>query len=683
MKKRELMELPALPVTEEMIRLAKSDRGRTAQIFSWCGQHGKVKRFREIYIRTLVAGDILKTTVFTREDLIRNITLPRYEVYISLKEGRDITFLPQKGKWSDSRLDNLPIEGTCICFSGTRMEEWDEPGSVEEVNKFLSFRKEAVYDAVVQHQSKLRTMRLRGRHQKEKAQIDQVMEQVPGLPKDWDLWVYRSAHIDDMYLLYHYGDKENRAYCTACGEEVKTKKRVRHGQELRCPACGAKVTALAWRRQKTIEDYRKPAILQEKKDKDGYVLRIFESKIKRWIEDDWKVSIQNSYIGERYRIFLDEKFNVETIYEYALWKHRWENEMRWCRYQGHYYDMMPQEGILYYRNLKKLRKETVLRYMPVEDLLAHNQGIYANLTDMLYGLTHRPELEYLIKQKLYRLAFDLVHRGQPGHQTVDWWQKKPWEALRIDRQQLAMCIRMNISERELNTLQRANDLGIRLTRQQVEWYTNEIGPGMTGEILANGHAEKTMKYIKSLKSQHMTASDYVDYLDELRRLRIPPTKDVLYPKNFRSAHERTSNLVQEQKDQLKRAEIAEKDQMLQELLPDLEEIYLGTKADDYLMVLPSCKEDFNREGRENHNCVGGSYYNKMLGGECTILFLRRKEEPEKAFCTVEMDGARVVQCRAVRNSDPPQEVKDFMEKYSAEIGKRIAKRTQSVLVPAM
>ena len=112
------------------------------------------------------------------------------------------------------------------------------------------------------------------------------------------------------------------------------------------------------------------------------------------------------------------------------------------------------------------------------------------------------------------------------------------------------------------------------------------------------------------------------------------------------------------------------------MLPELRSLYMKTKADDYLMILPESKEDFNREGRENHNCVGGSYFDKMLQRKCTILFLRKKEEPDKAFCTVEMDGDRVVQCRAVRNSTPPEEVTDFMQRYSREIAVRIRKRQQ-------
>lgn len=128
-------------------------------------------------------------------------------------------------------------------------------------------------------------------------------------------------------------------------------------------------------------------------------------------------------------------------------------------------------------------------------------------------------------------------------------------------------------------------------------------------------------------------------------------------------------------------EIAEKDKLLQEMLPELEGIYQFEDG-QFCIVLPTCKEDFNREGRENHNCVGGSYYNKMLGGQSCVMFLRRKEEPDKAFCTVEMNGERILQCRAVRNSEPPEEAKAFMDKFSKEVARRIRKQKNRLQITA-
>lgn len=170
-------------------------------------------------------------------------------------------------------------------------------------------------------------------------------------------------------------------------------------------------------------------------------------------------------------------------------------------------------------------------------------------------------------------------------------------------------------------------------------------------------------------------------LEDMEYLQIPPTEDVLFPRNFQQTHQRLALQRREKEDTIRKMEIAEKDKLLQAILPELEEIY-QFEDQQFCIVLPTCKEDFNREGRENHNCVGGSYYNKMLGGQSCVMFLRRKEEPDKAFCTVEMNGEKIIQCRAVRNSEPPEEAKAFMDKFSREVARRIRKRKNRLQITA-
>lgn len=315
MRKKDLLAMTALQATEEMISLARRDRGRQRPGRPW-EPRGKKKMFRVLYSRAVVENGILKTAFFCREDLLRGELLPRYEVYISPDEYKDITYLPQEKKWSESRIGNLGVEsyarnGYCV-FTEWSMEEWEEPGAREAVGGLLACYsdcagKASVFTMVDTWQQANRVNRLRGRHQREKEQIDMAMAEVPGLPKDWATWVYRSAYCRDHYMLYHYGDKENSAWCTFCGKDVKLKKKVKHGDPVRCPACRRKVTALAWNRQKTIVDTIRPGILQERKH-GGYVLRIFDSKICRRKETDWKLSEPDSYIFEKYRIFMDPEF---------------------------------------------------------------------------------------------------------------------------------------------------------------------------------------------------------------------------------------------------------------------------------------------------------------------------------------------------------------------------------------
>lgn len=670
MKKKQLMAMQKLEATDEMLRLAKADKGKKRKLYSWTDTKYTVYD-RDIYARATEENGILKVALFQRADLKAGKRVPHIEVYISREEEKYLTWVPGEERWSEASVDYH------INSYYRSRNCWDEKGTQELVNSFLGTYDAPAFYALSSYQTSMKLSRLRGRHQKEKARIDEAMKQVPGMPKDWTDWVYHSAYSRAMYMMYRFRDKENRAYCTACGKEVYLKKPVKHQDRLRCPACHAEVMALSWNKQKCITDYKKPAILQERKDRQGYVLRIFDSRITRRKEGDWRLNERESYIHEKFRFFLDRNFGFERGYEYTFFKNRTDHELRWCNAIGHgWYGDVTDECILYHKNLKRLRQGTMLKYIPIESLYSHNQGYYGYPVGMFRGFKEKPGVEYLIKLKLYNLVWDITHRGFCSDETIDWDAKSPWKALKVDKGQLDMCIRMDISLRELNTLQTANRYGIRLTRQQVEWYTRELGASLAKEIFAQGNPVKAMQYMKGLKRQKIRIGDYMDYLNDLKELRIQLTPDLRFPKNFESTHTRYAEQRLEKEEAIKKAKLQEKNDMLQQMLPELRSIYMGTRANDYLMVLPECKEDFNREGRENHNCVGGSYFDKMLEGKCTILFLREKEDPEKAFCTVEMDGDKVIQCRAVRNSTPPDEVKNFMERYSREIAARIRKRQQ-------
>ena len=670
MIRKKLLAMPALPATQQMIETAAQDRGSYKKLYGWQNYTTHVYD-HDWYFRAVVQDGILKVAMYSRSQLVLGDTDPKLEIYINRKEEKYITWIPSEKRWSKARISYLDDKRW-----STIADDWEEPGARQMVNDYLQNGEIRIYNAVDRFQSSLKNAKLARAHQSEKDRIDAVMDLVPDLPKDWEDWIYKSAYSRDMYLIYHPG--EDRAYCTACGKET-TRKNARHREKVTCPNCHKRVTALSWNKQKSLTDTKDIGILQKLKDGSGYCLTVYGSKICRNPKTDWKVDTTNSrwWKKSRHIINSDMKY-VRKVYEYGDFKNT--GEYRWCnqiQHGSYYYDGPSSECVLYHRNLKRLRKGTPLNYMPVEELFRHCEGWYSHVTDQLYALAARPELEYMIKAGLYSLAWDITRRGCVGNKTVDWNQRKLWNSLRIRKDRIPMCVRMDITERQLKTLQKAEKLNINLTSGQIAWYSREFGPEISQEIWQYGHVEKTKAYIEN---KNIRGVDYIDYLHELKKLRIRPTEDVLYPRDFQAAHERTSQQLREKEEALEKKKVKEKDRILKGMLPELEELYLNTKADEYLMVLPTCKEDFNREGRENHNCVGGSYFDKMLRGDSVVLFLRNREDPDKAFCTVEMDGSKVKQCRAIRNSEPPQEVKTFMEKYSREVARRIMKKQEHVRI---
>lgn len=167
--------------------------------------------------------------------------------------------------------------------------------------------------------------------------------------------------------------------------------------------------------------------------------------------------------------------------------------------------------------------------------------------------------------------------------------------------------------------------------------------------------------------------EYLDYLNELEELGYPAEEYYLYPKNFPEANRRVNDEYREMLDR-KRAE-AEKERQKElkkqeakykKRLETLEEFTYG-EGGLFIRPLRSEKE-FIAEGRNNHNCVA-SYYRMALAGETSIFVIRKTEEPDASFVTLELgkDGKRIIQCFGKGNTIPPQEVTDFAQRWLREV----------------
>jgi hypothetical protein len=57
--------------------------------------------------------------------------------------------------------------------------------------------------------------------------------------------------------------------------------------------------------------------------------------------------------------------------------------------------------------------------------------------------------------------------------------------------------------------------------------------------------------------------------------------------------------------------------------------------DEYIIRLPENLSELSAEGKNLRHCVGG-YLNSHSRGDTTIMFLRKKTEPDKSFYTIEV-----------------------------------------------
>ena len=53
----------------------------------------------------------------------------------------------------------------------------------------------------------------------------------------------------------------------------------------------------------------------------------------------------------------------------------------------------------------------------------------------------------------------------------------------------------------------------------------------------------------------------------------------------------------------------------------------------YTIVVPSCLEDFTKEGKMQNNCVGYYYHDNIERGTDFIYFIRKSETPDQSYIT--------------------------------------------------
>lgn len=172
---------------------------------------------------------------------------------------------------------------------------------------------------------------------------------------------------------------------------------------------------------------------------------------------------------------------------------------------------------------------------------------------------------------------------------------------------------------------------------------------------------KTMKYIdKYLLDFSLSDFPYNIYNDYLRMAEEigcqMERNSVLFPKILHEAHDNMINQYQEFKDNEVNEGIEKTAKKLMKYKFNL----------DGLFIVPAMNnKELINESRVLDHCVR-TYASRVSKGETGILFIRKEEEPETPFVTLELKGKRVVQVRGYKNNvhNPlDQSVINFVHKW--------------------
>lgn len=692
MKKAELIKVKPLMATDRMVKQAVADIGVPKQIYFGYGHTSRYTEYKTyIYFRARKQGDILEVCLFTRADLARRDRIPRYRIFLDRDNECHATYECAGGKWRTAKIDNL--------YCGSRMHYVPDPKPVASdstaklVNEYFHTGcRLDIKQAILNFQSECAGERLKKKYKLETDQIDYQMNMVPELPKDFDKFIHEYGLYDSHYIFYQ---EKNKGYCTHCGLHVPIMRPPKHNEQGKCSHCGSRITYKSWNKQKRCNTRHAVSIIQKCKDEKTFVYRQF--RIYRDVRREANY-IPDESMYEEYRVIMDEK--MVACYEYEFGEYRHSGVQRWCKAgtvsRGGYYNYYSvyARSVLYHGNLKKILSDTKLKYVPVADIVKGNPGRELNVCGTLRDMCNRDKFPYeaFWKMGLKKFVADRMYASAEFTKT-DYTKKKPWEILKISKEIMNQAIKLNATDQQMRILQRAYEISVRLTDEQVRWLDTYMG---VSEIMAYFRLQTPHRIIRFLRENAQAETcprkdndllrNYVDYLDMARQLNWDMhDRGIFFPQDIDRAHDEAIRLVNEKKDKAEAARRRKTDRKMRKNAEDIRKVF-DYADDDFEIVVPEKYLDFKAEGNTQHNCVS-TYYERAVEGKTIILFIRKKVELDKSFCTVEIQNRNgafaIIQNRIAYNKEAPQKAKDFMEKAVKEAQKtveKLMKEQQQVVV---
>lgn len=509
------------------------------------------------------------------------------------------------------------------------------------------------------------SIRCKLRKDKKCAEIDDIMRKFRKVPKSFENTVQKTMSFSSYIF---FDRKNNLGTCSCCGSVLKLSglPGFKNGDFGKCPECGKKIQFRSELRRQRYRTYDEGmAVLVQKYADHVLAARYF------YILYDYNHSqVPKVTVREVIRTIID--YNKHTVSDYEWYYYN--ETMRWCLPQSSIFN---PDGFHHIFLKGRLHKKGLTKELRMAGMDKYLQGweqincfiktdsaasCYMHVKYPEY-LASNPVLEQITKCGFYNLVSDYI--SDEKRHMLSQVNEKETSIIKIlglkNRMQLREARALNINSSELDSIQTHNEkTGINRSVSDILKIAEEYdGRENYAFALPDSRLRKLSKYIDSMVCKKYDRRgliiDYFDYMRGCESLHYDMTSDiVLYPKNFRKAHDKAAADVKSRK-------LAEKYRIIAGLLPDMHKKY-DFSSDTLLIKAPDSGQDIIYEGQALHHCVG-SYVSQVANGSTVILFIRKINAPDKPFVTVEVKNDKVVQVRGFDNETPEPDVIDFVEQF--------------------
>ncbi|MGG0939196.1 PcfJ domain-containing protein [Brevibacillus centrosporus] len=480
-------------------------------------------------------------------------------------------------------------------------------------------------------------------------------------------------YVRDVVLLksrYIFTTRERGlqyGYCTHCKTKSRTK--LKHNQEAVCTNCQSVcIVKASGVGRKYLTDaayvvvYEKSVINPKAMVARGLIVR-------RDYRDDY-INVETQFRTEA--LYLFEMGNSK-MYRSAPWrKEGWykENTVQSDFYKINYRSHCPEHF------LKKALKGTPYEYSTWE---TYREGDNVKF----FALFSRyPCIEYLTKLKMKYFVTAKLY-GQKTYGAINWNGKRVDQVLKLEKQrvkeflgfvdepranpltlrlyQIACKEKSSLTLGELNTMADKYDDCFEYFKKMLKYATIRQAHGYISRQTAQ---EKKARRPSSVRDILIT---WKDYLHDCELLGMDLTDvSVLFPSKLYRAHQNTIEQVKVKEDE----ELSRKIQLRKEILEKYQFVDMG-----FLIRAARDSKELIEEGKALKHCVG-NYAERYATGKCDILVIRKMEQPDEPYYTMEIQNGKIFQCRGFKNCDMTDEVKRFVDAFRKSRLEKKEKKTK-------
>ena len=641
---------------------------------AWCRQAGRIERSISVsehigyggaaQRRTVNGQQILILTFYDFKELAKGNTTPLFRLFQGKKEFVNEDFEPEgKGKWRSRSIEYLVGYSYVRKGKGIFLLNQSSEDTVQSFTK--KYYEGKAITSLMRLQREIMDERLEQRRRRIQAEVRKELAGFPKEPRGYRKWIQDQAL--PSYVFYEYSRRKvMEGYCTHCQTQVQVSG-IRHNQKGVCPHCKHPVTFKAQGRTPYIYDTVNTVFFR--KGRNGELAAEYARVIKTYYDAGQTVQMQV------YPAFRNLYQGGKVVQAYQRIGGKWWK----CVVEGlkraymcgplvyrHCYD----EAALYPRNLPDVLAETPWKYQTLAiQKTAQSQPFY--VYDTLKELAKHPQAEYLIRAGLYNLGQALLLGWE---QYFDLTQKKLHRLLKLpDKRYVAALVQLNADTDTLDCVQKIEALG------------NKVRGGMLAPDVLQGYVKRAGIYVDELMEYFVYTTPYkilrylkgkskvkiglwMDYLRFSKELGRDLRKEfVLFPKDLRERHDELARLRRN-----KRNELA--DAYIREQWASQRDVW-GWSNGGFFIRLPKSAWEVIDEGHRQKHCVG-RYLDRIYEQKSVILFLRKEQEPDKPFYTVEYANERIVQYQGFDNKPVPGyeiPVANFIRRYQETINRRLGK----------